>query len=297
MHAQAEPDGKDQTPTPESGPGAGNAGARLLFVDDDAYMRRLFPARFERLGARVDVAASAQACLAYLEHTRPDLIVSDAVMPALDGFDLCRRLKADPAHRDIPFIILTALTRDLPQRSLQAGADDYLSKLEDDAVFRLRTRLALKLGEQRRDRASVQATGRPADILVASASRSIPTQLGSHLQKEGIHPRESASLAEALQALRARTPDLLLLDLNYGQKAVLEWIALLRATAGCAALPVMVLAAKDDEAWLPLLEPHIQDRLPKPLNSQESRHRVNLLLQIDWTGSHPPRRGGSAKLG
>jgi DNA-binding response OmpR family regulator len=285
MRSQAQPEGKEPLPAQgreASGSKAPSAGPEphLLFIDDDAYMRRLISARFEHLGARVDVVASAQACLSYLEHTRPDVVVSDAVMPAMDGFDLCRRLKADPAFRDLPFIILTALTRDLPQRSLQAGADDYLSKLESDVVFRLRARLAFRLGERRRNRAAGPPPDVPADLLVVSASRSLPTQLGTHLQKEGIRTREASDFADAFRELHARVPDLLLLDLAFGHKAVMEWVMRLRTTPGCAALPVMALAAKDDEAWLAGLEPHIQDRLLKPLDGQESRHRVHLLLQI-----------------
>lgn len=259
--------------------GAGALAPRLLFVDDDAYMRRLIAARFEHLGAQVAVVASAQACLNYLEHTRPDVIVSDAVMPVTDGFALCRILKGDPAQRDIPFIILTALTRDLAQRSAQAGADDYLSKLESDTVFRLRARLAFRLGERRRDRAAVPAPAGPADLLVISAARTIPTQLGSHLVKEAIRPREAADLADALRRIQEQVPDLLVLDLAFGQKAVMEWLMRLRTTPGCEQMPILALAAKDDEGWLAGLEPHIQDLLPKPLNGQESRHRVNLLLQ------------------
>ena len=285
MRSPAEPDGKQPAPVQDreaygSGAFPAGTGTHLLFIDDDAYMRRLISARLEHLGARVDVVASAQACLAYLEHTRPDVIVSDAVMPAMDGFELCRRLKADPAYRDLPFIILTALTRDLPQRSLQAGADDYLSKLENDTVFRLRARLAFRLGEQRRNRTPGAPSGDPADLMVVSASRSLPTQLGTHLHKDGIRPREASDLVEAIRGLHERVPDLLVLDLAFGQKAVMEWIMRLRTTPGCAALPVMALAAKDDEAWLPALEHHIQDRLLKPLDGQESRHRVELLLQI-----------------
>lgn len=115
---------------------------------------------------------------------------------------------------------------------------------------------------------------------MVSASRSLPTQLGTHLQKEGIRPREATDLTDAFRELHARVPDLLLLDLAFGQKAVMEWVMRLRTTPGCASLPVMALAAKDDEAWLAGLEHHIQDRLLKPLDGHESRHRVDLLLQV-----------------
>jgi two-component system cell cycle response regulator len=252
----------------------------VLFVDDEAYMRRLMTARLERLGAQVDLAAGAQECLAYLAHTRPDLIISDAVMPVLDGFDLCRRLKQDPLLQSIPFIILTALARDLRQRSLQAGADDYLSKLENEVTFRLRARLAFRLGCRRRDRSAAVPAVTGADLLVVSGARAIQAQVNVHLRWEGVQIRPAQDLPEALRLLQAQVPDLLVLDLAYGQEAIMEWILRLRAAPGCADLAILALAAREDETWLPALEGHIQDRLSKPLDGQEGRHRVNLLLQI-----------------
>jgi len=250
----------------------------VLFVDDDAYMRRLMTARLERLGALVEAVSGSQAALAYLETHRPDLIISDAVMPGVDGFELCRQTKANPLLQSIPFVILTALRGDLRQRSIQAGADDFLSKLEDEVVFRLRCRLAFELGL--RLAAVEEAPARGAALLVVSASRVIHAQLETHLQKEGIQVQGATTLAEALPLLRAGAPDVLALDLAFGQAELLAWISEVRALPGCATFPIMVLAAKAEEPALTALEPHIQDRLPKPLDGQESRHRVHLLLRI-----------------
>jgi len=253
---------------------------RVLFIDDDAYMRRLMSARFEHAGADVESVPSAQAALSYLESHRPDLIISDAVMPAMDGFDLCRRLKADPLLQGIPFVILTALARDLRQRSLLAGADDFLSKLENEVVFRLRARLAFDLGVRTTNLRGDPDPAREASLLVVSASRVIHSQLETHLQKEGIQVRGAASLAEGLSLLRSGIPDLIALDLGFGPAEVLDWIREVRSVPLFAALPIMILAAKDEDGGLAELEGLVQDRLPKPLDGQESRHRVNLLLRI-----------------
>jgi len=209
------------------------------------------------------------------------VIISDAVMPAMDGFDLCRRLKADPLYQSIPFVILTALRGDLRQRSIQAGADDFLSKLEHEVVFRLRARLAFDLGVRLAALPGDAPTLEHAVLMVVSASKVIHAQLDSHLAKEGIiHVRSAATLAEALPMLQAAVPDAIALDLAFGQDEVLEWILQVRAWKGYAELPIMLLAAKAEEPGLAVLEPYIQDRLPKPLDGQESRHRVNLLLRI-----------------
>ena len=261
-------------------PDTQNLKPSVLFIDDDAYMRRLMTARLEHLGAAVDALSSAQEALSFLESHRPDLIISDAVMPAMDGFELCRVVKANPLLQSIPFVILTALRGDLRQRSTQAGADDYLSKLEHEVVFRLRARLAFDLGVR------LAAAGGDLDpepggsLLVVSGSKVIHAQMETHLQKEGIQVRGAATLAEALPLIHAARPDVMTLDLAFGQAEVLDWIKEVRALEGCAALPIMVLAAKAEEPGLATLEAHIQDRLPKPLDGQESRHRVNLLLRI-----------------
>ncbi|MDR3672073.1 MAG: response regulator [Holophaga sp.] len=252
----------------------------LLFIDDDAYMRRLMTQRLVHLGAEVESVAGSQDALLYLEGHRPDLIISDAVMPGMDGFDLCRQIKANPLLQSIPFIILTALRGDLRQRSIQAGADDFLSKLEDPVVFRLRSRLAFQLGIRLAAVAEEPAPTQEASLLVISGSRVIHAQLETHLQKEGIQVRGAATLAEALPLLQAGPPDVMALDLAFGQEALLPWITQVRALPGCATFPILVLAAKAEEPALEALEPLIQDRLPKPLDGQESRHRVHLLLRI-----------------
>jgi DNA-binding response OmpR family regulator len=117
--------------------------------------------------------------------------------------------------------------------------------------------------------------------MVVSASKVIHAQLETHLAKEGIiHLRSATSLEEALPMLQAAVPDAIALDLAFGQDEVLEWILQVRSWKGYADLPIAVLAAKAEEPALAVLELYIQDRLPKPLDGQESRHRVNLLLRI-----------------
>ena len=252
----------------------------LLFIDDDAYMRRLMSARLERLGASVEALRTAPEALDYLETHRPDVIISDAVMPGLDGFALCRQLRTDSRFQAIPFIILTALKGDLRPRCLEAGADDYLSKLEDDVVFRLRGRLACALGLRVAALAGPPNPVGHASLMVVSASRVIHAQMASHLQQDDIFVRSALTLEEAFPLLQGSIPDILALDLAYGDREVLEWVTRVRALPGGEALPILILAAKGEDPGLVPLEALVQDRLPKPLDGQEGRHRVHLLLRI-----------------
>ncbi|HET6395585.1 MAG TPA: response regulator, partial [Pseudoxanthomonas sp.] len=112
----------------EAGPQGAAAGARILVVDDNAdmrdYIRRLLGTRWE-----VEAAADGLEALDAIRAHRPDLVLSDVMMPALDGFGLLRELRADPALRDLPVILLSARAGEEARvEGLDAGADDYLVK-------------------------------------------------------------------------------------------------------------------------------------------------------------------------
>ena len=102
--------------------------ARVLIVDDNsdmrAYVQRLLATRWE-----VDVAEDGRSALDLIRERKPDLVLSDVMMPRLDGFGLLRELRADPALRDLPVILLSARAgEDARIDGLEGGADDYLTK-------------------------------------------------------------------------------------------------------------------------------------------------------------------------
>ena len=108
--------------------GAGIPRARVLIVDDNsdmrAYVQRLLATRWE-----VDVAEDGRSALDLIRERKPDLVLSDVMMPRLDGFGLLRELRADPALRDLPVILLSARAgEDARIDGLEGGADDYLTK-------------------------------------------------------------------------------------------------------------------------------------------------------------------------
>ena len=101
----------------------------LLLVDDDAKGLRVMEVSLRNAGHAVTTAANGQEALGKLDLARPALILSDTHMPGMDGYELCRRLKADERYRDIPFIFLTDQTAIEDKiRGLELGADDYLTK-------------------------------------------------------------------------------------------------------------------------------------------------------------------------
>ena len=116
-----------------------SARPHILVVEDNKTLRRLLEYRLGKV-YDVVVAENGQRALEAVERRTPDLVVSDIMMPVMDGFALLAALRADPATQAIPFVFLTAKSDDLSrQKGLRKGVDDYLTKPFD--VDRLITRV------------------------------------------------------------------------------------------------------------------------------------------------------------
>ena len=104
--------------------------ARVMVVDDNRVNRHLLVALLERGGiTRVELAEDGEQALARVGVFKPDLILLDLMMPHLDGFEVCRRLRADPAYVDLPVLVQSSLNRSEDRaRAFAAGATDYVSK-------------------------------------------------------------------------------------------------------------------------------------------------------------------------
>jgi CheY-like chemotaxis protein len=101
----------------------------ILIVDDNAQNLELLQAYLESLGARLVTAGDGIEALAAIEQNKPDLILLDVMMPRMSGFEVCSKLKSDPATRSIPIIMVTALNEigDI-ERGVESGTDDFLTK-------------------------------------------------------------------------------------------------------------------------------------------------------------------------
>ena len=101
----------------------------VLVADDDEDILQLVSFRLERAGYTVVTAADGQQALAAARQHQPDLAVLDVMMPGLNGYEVTRQLRADPATAAIPVILLTARVQEADvSRGFEAGADDYLRK-------------------------------------------------------------------------------------------------------------------------------------------------------------------------
>jgi len=151
----------------ESSPGPALSG-RVLIVDDDLANRELLGRRVEREGCAVVLAAGGAEALARLEAGGFDLVLLDLVMPGMDGDEVLRRLKADPRHRDLPVLMISALDeQDAVVRCIEAGAEDYLPKGVDAVLLRARLGACLR---KKRARDQELAYLRDVGVLTTAAA-------------------------------------------------------------------------------------------------------------------------------
>ena len=268
--------------------------ARVLVVDDVEINVKLLEAKLASEYFHVVTAGDGVAALAQARRERPDIVLLDIMMPLMDGFEVCRRLKADPTTSDIPVVMITALSDSANRvRGLEAGADDFLTKpVSDIALFaRVRSLVRLKrmtdewrLREETYGRLAALADGeakasedtRPARIIVfedrpLSAQRILETLSGHSV----VH---AASSVEA-ETTAATGADLLVLALSE-KEDTLRLVAELRATEATRSVPILLIGEVEELARLAKgLDLGATDYLVRPLDRNELVARVRTQIR------------------
>lgn len=120
--------------------------ATILVVDDDQDSREYLALCFSHLNYQVIEASNGQEALALAKSTKPDVIVLDVVMPDLDGYQVCRKLKDDEKTEHIPVVLITVLHKLEDEiRGFEVGAHDYISKPYNRAELSARITAALRV--------------------------------------------------------------------------------------------------------------------------------------------------------
>src|SRR2546423_9613365 len=176
--------------------------ARILVVDDVPANVKLLEARLSAEYFDVLTAASGAEALQICARAECDIILLDVMMPDIDGFEACRRLKSSPATHFIPVVMITALDSPADRvRGLEAGADDFLTKPVSDVVLlarvrsltrlkmmtdelRMRAITSLEIGMEAPERSAVADTGKGGRILVVDDRPSSYERLAPMLRTE-----------------------------------------------------------------------------------------------------------------
>ncbi|TAL11672.1 MAG: response regulator [Nitrospirae bacterium] len=156
----------------------------VLVVEDEVKLARTLDLYLGQRGFTVRIAHDGREALERIAEARPDVIVSDIMMPVMDGYALCRHLRTDPATCTIPFLFLTAKDDDRDRvRGLKMGADDYLAKPCDLAALHARVDALL---------ARVDAVRRIPPDAIRVAGRLAETELLDVLQMLELHEKTGA---------------------------------------------------------------------------------------------------------
>ncbi|MFU8807158.1 MAG: response regulator, partial [Bradymonadaceae bacterium] len=123
----------------------------ILIVDDNHANLQAMEALFKEQGYRLAKAVSGEDALEKVKNLDPDLVLLDVLMPDMDGFEVCRRLRATPAVAEVPIVMLTALTdEEAKLAGFESGADDFVSKPLDWVELSTRVRSIIRLNRYRR---------------------------------------------------------------------------------------------------------------------------------------------------
>ena len=265
--------------------------ARILVVDDVTATARLLAAR---LGAEYYQIAISHSGLDAIEQAlswQPDLILLEVMMPEMDGYETCKRLKDDPRTQHIPIVMLTALHQ--PQarlRGLETGADDVLSKPVDHEILLARAkslmRLKRLLDEWRIRGETARALGLGGDgtaapsvagarALIIDDCESGTSVMQESLAREGILAARAGTGIEAAQLAAAMNFDLIVLSLALINQDPLQLAADLRAAERTQNIPLLLVSDPDQKSrTLRGFDIGANDWVLRPIDETELRARA-----------------------
>ncbi|MFT3878091.1 MAG: response regulator [Gemmatales bacterium] len=118
---------------------------RILIADDNQQVVELLEANLEDLKAEIKSAADGEATLKLAQEWKPDLLLLDIMMPRMSGFEVCKRLRSNPATKSLPVLMVTALDQSADiERAVEAGTDDFMTKPINKSELLLRVRALVK---------------------------------------------------------------------------------------------------------------------------------------------------------
>ena len=269
--------------------------ARVLVVDDVEANVKLLEAKLSSEYFDVLSAYNGRTALQIADSELPDVILLDVMMPHMDGFEVCRRLKANPRTADVPVVMVTALS-DVANRlrGLEVGADDFLTKpVNDIALFaRVRSLARLKrmMEEWRlreeicgrfadRDSAAAEDSG-PATILIVEEDRFAAGQMADILRSVG-HSVICAAACVDAQTLLDGDTELVIVSLSLPSCDPLRLVSQCRANEAFRQLPILLIAEDIDLIRVAkgLVDLGANDYLIRPVDRQELLARTNTQIR------------------
>jgi two-component system cell cycle response regulator len=270
---------------------------RVLIVDDIPANVKLLEARLTAEYFDVVTASSGAAALDLCERVQCDVVLLDVMMPDLDGFEVCRRLKSSPSTYHIPVVLVTALDQPSDRvRGLEAGADDFLTKPVSEVALiarvrslsrlkrmtdelRLRAAKSRDIGIIKVEREAIGDAGRGGRILVvddraASSERICGVIAGEH--STDIEADPNAALLNAAEG----NYDLFVISLGLKHFDGLRLCSQIRSLERTRNVPILAIYdAEDNARLLRGLDIGINDFLAQPIDKNELMARIRTQIR------------------
>lgn len=273
--------------------------AHVLIVDDIAPNIKLLEAKLEREFFNVSSAMNGADALDMVADNPPDIILLDIMMPGMDGFEVCKRIKSDPETMHIPIVMVTALT-DASDRvkGLEAGADDFISKpINDTALLsRVRSLVRLKMTIDewriREDTAqdfgviSGQAlemaeSGNAGHILLVEDNVTEAEKITNNLAHDDHVTHHAINMADAMAIADSTPLSLAIIDLTMASVDGMRICSNLRLNEATKDTPILLIAEEADMAKVAtgLEFGGAHDYVLRPIDQAELRARVRTQIR------------------
>ena len=265
--------------------------ARVLVVDDVLPNVKLLEAKLSSEYFDVMTAMDGPTALQRIAEHPPDIVLLDVMMPNMDGFEVCRRIRQDPKFAHIPVVMVTALSDTEDRvRGLEAGADDFLTKPVNDVALFARVRSLVRLKMMMDElRLREQTSGdlgihkQVASLEVATAGARVVVLEDSQIEQRKIADTLAAgsyavtrcnTTAETTEALK-QPQDLFIVTLGLRSEDPLRFCSHLRSDERTRHLPILLVISDADTARLAKgLEIGVNDYITRPYDRNELLARV-----------------------
>jgi two-component system cell cycle response regulator len=270
--------------------------ARVLVVDDILSNVKLLEAKLSAEYFEVVSAYNGLEALAKIAEHAPDIVLLDVMMPGMDGFEVCRRIKSDPKTAYIPVVMVTALDQPSDRvAGLDAGADDFLTKPVDDAALFARVRSLVRLKMMTDELHMRETTGQSMGLLDPVGALQDSNATGRILIIEdrpesvqwftsALAPANEVSSVDTFEEtlVRVRGGDFDLIVVSLGMRGFdgLRLCSQLRSIPEARNTPILVVVSEGDRRKLTqALEMGVNDYLTRPVDRNELVARVRTQLR------------------
>jgi two-component system cell cycle response regulator len=271
--------------------------ARVLVVDDIISNVKLLEAKLSAEYFDVVAAYNGEDALQSIETESPDIVLLDVMMPGMDGFEVCKRVKTNPKFAHIPIVMVTALDQPSDRiAGLDAGADDFLTKPVNDTALFARVRSLVRLKMMNDELRMREETGQEMGLVEAAGETMIEAEpTGAILIVEdrpesvawfraGLEPKnqlsEVADFDQAMEMARREDFDLIVVSLGVRDFDALRLCSSLRSVPRARHTPILAIVNEGETHKLvQALDMGVNDYLTRPIDRNELHARVRTQLR------------------